>query len=992
MLKLDNTTIYVEIDKWRVHLAISPGFTFFTPKDPTPTPLAQWDVSAVTKFNSLFAHPKFDASFWKDQDISNWKFHDTEPITMARMFCGSRFSGTGLANWDVGRVTDMSEMFAEIPDFDLTEISQWDVSNVTDMQGMFQECGCQGDGLENWDVSRVTNMANMFCGSGFDGDGIEKWDVGSVTDMAEMFAYCHDFDYPGIARWNVSNVTDMSGMFRGTKFNGDISGWDVRKVTNMSEMFANTVYFNQSLSDWNVTSVKKLKGMFWDAISFTCAPVSWVDKLPSSARHIETYIVFGGSQLFQKVQTLPKYLDDFLEQAATMTIQQGFVDRQQLIYALYQVETNNNPVVGHFGHITNWDVSRISDFTRMASQAFLHAFNYDISGWTFGYHPKGLSFDRMFQGLPFYNQPFHFKKPANDTMTVNLTSMFSHCPKLNSPISFSGVRITTMTNMFEKCHEFNAPVTIKSDVAFIESTDRMFANCTCFNQPVQFHGVTYIERMNFMFYDCRVFNQPIDWFVESDRAEGMMLDCKAFNQSMRVNALRFHDKTCVAGMFTGCVSLQKTVSFERCQKNFTIPTFDYCRATFQMHMDPTIDIVSNYSSHWNRSHAEFNQVTEYARRYQNPEPHRTVTLPWRVRIETWNNESVPILVIPRGTLLFTGRKMYTPDAALSMRHLWKLATAPSYTDQNLGKDLITYFYPIPYMNQVIARDFRVLDVVETTQDFRLICLVRPSHLTRGHRRAEDVSFLSPCPMRAYDLCMSRQFMEELRLQGYMGIAGMDSISTRGDVLSQIDILVQACAVSTHENDFYVGVPEIALISPVCIEDLDAMNEQHAAAVANRPLPKPVPFQSVHQFSDINTAQLIRTIHAEFQTNDRWSDLIGASRQAPCMLFVNKHTTSLPPELYESIDHVFTQRDYQLEISYRNEDPKIIVAIQQGGYFLSNPRHRLRGAGKRSQKRSPARSDWVVKTFGCMPIVLRREIAKRPLLSTRRRLVTPRRKS
>ncbi len=919
MLKLDNRTIYEETHKWRVHLGIELEFTFFTPKDPTPTPLAQWDVSAVTKFNSLFAHPKFDANFWYEQDISNWKFHDTEPITMKGMFRGSGFHGF-LGSWDVGRVTNMAEMFADNP----------------------------------------------------------------------------EFDYLGISRWDVSNVTNMNGMFRGTNCNDDISGWDVGKVTDMSKMFENTVYFNQSLSGWNVESVVKINGMFHNAQSFTCIPASWVDKLPKAVLVARTYEVFYGSAYCKKVVG-PTYLDDFLKYAEKTTIQQPFIDKDQLSGALSTVEATNNPVVGYFGHVGNWDVSNISDFSRLASSANLVNFNYDISGWLFHYHYSNLSFEHMFSGLLEYNQPFHFKTTGNYTIQVKLDHMFSDCPKLNSPISFSGVEIRTMAHMFENCTAFNAPVTINCSDEYIDSADYMFYNCKRFNQPVVINGVTYIEQMNYMFAECHAFNQPIGWFVRCDKAQCMMLNCKAFNKPMQINALCFHNSDCVENMFSGCTNLHQTITFEKCCKDFTLPVFTDCPATFALNFEVVDNIVPNDSLFWNQNHAAFNHVTQHATLYQNPEPHRTITLPWRVRIETWNNESVPILVIPRGTLLFTGRRMHTPDHSLSMRHLWKLATgAPSYTDQNLGENLLTYFYPIPYMNQVITHQFCVIDMVETTQDFRLICLVRPSHLTRGHRQSNNVSFLSTCPGRGYDLCVSRRCMQELRLQGYMGIAGMDSITSNGGVLSQIDILVQACAVSAHNATLYLGVPEIVLISPVCIEDLDAMDAQYAAAIANQPLPKPVPFQSVHQFTAPNTTQLINTIHAEFQTNDRWSDLIGASRQAPCMLFVNKQTTSLSPDLYESIEHEFTQRDYQLEISYRDEDPKIIVAIQQGGYFLSQPNQRLRGAGIRpTKRRSLASSDWVVKTFGCMPIVLRRRaVASRPStkrpLSTRKRLVTPKR--
>jgi len=51
----------------------------------------------------------------------------------------------------------------------------------------------------------------MFKGSDFDGD-ISGWDVSSVIDMCAMF---RDSDFDGdISGWDVSSVTDMSAMFR----------------------------------------------------------------------------------------------------------------------------------------------------------------------------------------------------------------------------------------------------------------------------------------------------------------------------------------------------------------------------------------------------------------------------------------------------------------------------------------------------------------------------------------------------------------------------------------------------------------------------------------------------------------------------------------------------------------------------------------------------------------------------------------------------------
>ena len=42
-----------------------------------------------------------------------------------------------IANWDVSAITDMSELFRDLKNFD-ADVSNWDTSSVTTMHGMFQ--------------------------------------------------------------------------------------------------------------------------------------------------------------------------------------------------------------------------------------------------------------------------------------------------------------------------------------------------------------------------------------------------------------------------------------------------------------------------------------------------------------------------------------------------------------------------------------------------------------------------------------------------------------------------------------------------------------------------------------------------------------------------------------------------------------------------------------------------------------------------------------
>ena len=93
--------------------------------------------------------------------------------------------------------------------------------------------------IGEWDVSRVTDMSNLFNNSKYYAfnEDINEWDVSNVTNMKSMFAGCIFFNKP-LYKWKVSKVTDMSDMFNSCRnFNQDISIWDVFNVKDMSRMF-----------------------------------------------------------------------------------------------------------------------------------------------------------------------------------------------------------------------------------------------------------------------------------------------------------------------------------------------------------------------------------------------------------------------------------------------------------------------------------------------------------------------------------------------------------------------------------------------------------------------------------------------------------------------------------------------------------------------------------------------------------------------------------
>ena len=113
-----------------------------------------------------------------------------------------------------------------------------------------------------WNVSEVTDMSELFYNINNFNENISCWDTSKVTNMERMFARNPSFHGDIIANWNVSNVTNMKEMFKDSTSNPDITEWDVSNVKNMDRMFQNNWQFNWDISGWNTDSVTSHIDMF----------------------------------------------------------------------------------------------------------------------------------------------------------------------------------------------------------------------------------------------------------------------------------------------------------------------------------------------------------------------------------------------------------------------------------------------------------------------------------------------------------------------------------------------------------------------------------------------------------------------------------------------------------------------------------------------------------------------------------------------------------
>jgi surface protein len=155
-----------------------------------------------------------------------------------------------IKNWDVSRVTDMSELFLNHTEFD-EDLNDWDVSNVTNMTMMFHMCHKFNRPLNKWKVSKVEKMGFMFAGCNVFNQPLDKWDVSNVEDMGFMFHSCYKFNQD-LSSWDVYNVKDMIRMFErcyDLKINPN---WIVKKGTQTEYIFNYTDFAGEDFKRSNI--------------------------------------------------------------------------------------------------------------------------------------------------------------------------------------------------------------------------------------------------------------------------------------------------------------------------------------------------------------------------------------------------------------------------------------------------------------------------------------------------------------------------------------------------------------------------------------------------------------------------------------------------------------------------------------------------------------------------------------------------------------------
>ena len=377
----------------------------------------------VTSFEELFLESACAADL-RDMDTRNIE-------TIRRIFFRSDGTGPNCANWDVGRVTDVFQAFANSQMNSPFSLGNW--TSLTSMEQMFVQT--QGnyfggrDGrvrfnqpIDIWDVSRITNMRLMFgCTANANVGGIgadfnqpinawdvrvvqnfegfmghlsnpgisqnthafnqplNQWNTSAAANMTRMFALARSFNQD-ISAWNTANVTTMAGMFRGVAgvhgFNRSLNAWDVSAVTDMSEMFSFSLY-NQPLAGWEDEG-STLANVFDMSFMFNACPFNQ----PIGNWDVSNVTTFEAMFATGLTNTRTNYFDQDLSDwdvssAIIMRHMFGSLGRGS-----GQVQPFNN---GGSPGINTWNVSAVTNmfamFGRGQNEGIISDFNQPIGNW-----------------------------------------------------------------------------------------------------------------------------------------------------------------------------------------------------------------------------------------------------------------------------------------------------------------------------------------------------------------------------------------------------------------------------------------------------------------------------------------------------------------------------------------------------------------------------------------------------------------------------------
>lgn len=178
---------------------------------------------------------------------------------------------------------------------------------------------------------------------------------------------------------------------------------------------------------------------------------------------------------------------------------------------------------------------------------------------------------------------------------------------------------------------------------------------------------------------------------------------------------------------------------------------------------------------------------------------------------------VPIIHIPKGTLLFRATEHTEPDyVGREVRDESKrrLCIPPNY-------NVFTYYTPFAIDSVKWYDRISHIEVVETTRDLKIVSLLSPSDYTRSSRFDSKQPFLLPCDSaklkkacfkaHASDPCFANEFIEKFPdIVGFTALAKEDADRLKVSMASGILKRYKKYIPLAKDDRGVEGTPEVVL--------------------------------------------------------------------------------------------------------------------------------------------------------------------------------------
>lgn len=314
------------------------------------------------------------------------------------------------------------------------DFTQYCTSNVTDMSNAFADIDDFDQAIGSWDTRNVTTMYKMFDNTPFN-QAIGSWATGNVLDMGFMFHQAGRFNQD-IGDWNTSRVTGMAVMFGlAGAFNQDLGRWNTSNVTNMDNMFSGAAAFDQDLGRWCVAKIAGKPHAFDNAAGFEGKS----DRQPRWGYCPKVYLDENGVTV-RCEDALPGNWYRLYG-----TGKNYFVPTNQHLQAVRENYLNGGNQVDY----TEYCTSHVTDMSNVFNQ--IDYFNQDIGNWDTSHV---VSMRGMFSHSPF-NRDLKF---WDTSVVTDMAGMFGYTP-FNQNISLWNVaNVVEMTYMFRGASAFDQDI------------------------------------------------------------------------------------------------------------------------------------------------------------------------------------------------------------------------------------------------------------------------------------------------------------------------------------------------------------------------------------------------------------------------------------------------------------------------------------------------------------------------------------------------------